>query len=84
VVALHSTAHFRCSILLTGSWSHLVRPALCCTCMTLKPRPAPAPRSLTPCFRYLLLILRPYLRETANETKRVAELLTQLPNEVGQ
>ncbi|GFH07408.1 PAS domain-containing protein, partial [Haematococcus lacustris] len=31
---------------------------------------------------YLAFVLKPYLKETANETKRLAELLTQLPNEV--
>lgn len=31
---------------------------------------------------YLWFILKPYLTETANESKRIAELLTQLPPDV--
>jgi hypothetical protein len=31
---------------------------------------------------YLLLLLRPFLAESANETRRIAELLSQLPAEV--
>jgi hypothetical protein len=31
---------------------------------------------------YILLLLRPFLKEIANETRRVAELLSQLPAEV--
>jgi hypothetical protein len=32
---------------------------------------------------YVLFLLRPFLKEIANETRRVAELLSQLPAEVG-
>lgn len=31
---------------------------------------------------YLIFIMRPYLREASNETRRIAELLTQLPSDV--
>jgi hypothetical protein len=31
---------------------------------------------------YVLFLLRPFLKEIANETRRVAELLSQLPAEV--
>jgi hypothetical protein len=32
---------------------------------------------------FVFLLLRPFLAETANETRRIAELLSQLPAEVG-
>jgi hypothetical protein len=32
---------------------------------------------------YIFVMLRPFLAETVNETRRVAELLSQLPAEVG-
>jgi hypothetical protein len=31
---------------------------------------------------YIFVLLRPFLAETANETRRIAELLSQLPAEV--
>lgn len=34
------------------------------------------------CFGYLALFLWPFMRDTANETRRIAELLSQLPAEV--
>jgi hypothetical protein len=32
---------------------------------------------------YIFVMLRPFLAETVNETRRIAELLSQLPAEVG-
>jgi hypothetical protein len=42
-----------------------------------------SPCSLALMGGFVFLLLRPFLAETANETRRIAELLSQLPAEVG-